>query len=324
MIRRLARALVLATIAATAFALPAGAQTGSEPIRIVFPFAAGGSGDALARLLAEHLRTSLNVAVIVENRTGAQGRIGVQAVRAAAPDGKTLLLTPVAPMSIYQHVYKSLPYDPIADFQPLSQVATFDFAIAVGPQVPAKSLKELVDWLKANPAQGSYGIPAAGSLPHFFGALFGKTSGLDLRHVGYRGSAAALTDLIAGQLPIVVTTTADLLEQHKAGHIRMLATSDRQRSPFLPDIPTFKEAGYDIVGTGWYGVFAPVGLAPDLVEKLSAALAAGVRSPQIKERLLAVGLLPTGTTAAELGRIQRADSELWAPAVKASGFVPDQ
>jgi tripartite-type tricarboxylate transporter receptor subunit TctC len=324
MIATLARALLLAALAAAALALPAHAQTGAAPIRIVFPFAAGGSGDALARLLAEHLRTSLDTPVIVENRTGAQGRIGVQAVKAAAPDGKTLLLTPVAPMSIYQHVYKSLAYDPIADFQPLSQVATFDFAIAVGPQVPAKSIKELVAWLRANPAQGSYGIPAAGSLPHFFGALFAKTSGLDLRHVGYRGSAASLIDLIAGQIPIVVTTTADLLEQHKAGKIRMLATSDRQRSPFVPDIPTFKEAGYDIVGTGWYGFFAPAGIKADLVEKLSGALAAGVRTPQIKQRLLAVGLLPTGTTAAELARIQKSDSELWAPAVKASGFSSDQ
>src|SRR5262245_32502862 len=236
---------------------PASAQIGEQPVRIVFPFAAGGSGDALARLLAEHLRAALNQPVIVENRTGAQGRIGVQAVKAAAADGKTLLLTPVAPMSIYQHVYKSLAYDPVADFEPLSQVATFDFAIAVGPQVPARSLKELADWLKANPAQGSYGIPAAGSLPHFFGVLFGKAAGLDLRHVGYRGSAAALIDLIAGQLPIVVTTTADLLEQHKAERIRVLATSDQQRSPFLVNIPTFKEAGYDIAGTGWYGVFAP-------------------------------------------------------------------
>jgi tripartite-type tricarboxylate transporter receptor subunit TctC len=324
MIRQLARALALAILAVSVLALPARSQTGAEPIRIVFPFAAGGSGDALARLLAEHLRVALNTAVIVENRTGAQGRIGVQAVKAAAPDGKTLLLTPVAPMSIYQHVYKALPYDPIADFQPLSQVATFDFALAVGPQITAKSLKELVAWAKANPSRSNYGIPAAGSLPHFFGVLFGRAAGLDLRHVSYRGSAAALTDLLAGQLPIVVTTTADLLEQHRAGRIRVLATSDRQRSPFLPDIPTFKEAGYDILGTGWYGVFAPAGLAPERVETLSAALAAGVRQPKIKERLLALGLQPTGTTAAEFGRIQKADSELWAPAVKASGFSPDQ
>jgi tripartite-type tricarboxylate transporter receptor subunit TctC len=323
MIRKLARALLLATLGVAIFTLPAGAQS-ADTVRIVFPFAAGGSGDTLARLLAEHLRVALQAPVIVENRTGAQGRIGVQAVRTAAPDGKTLLLTPVAPMSVYQHVYKSLGYDPITDFQPLSQVATFDFAIAVGPQAPAKSLSELVAWVKANPDKGSYGIPAAGSLPHFFGVLFGRTAGLDLRHVGYRGSAAALTDLIAGQLPIVVTTTADLLEQHKSGRIRVLATSDRQRSPFLPDVPTFKEAGYDILGTGWYGVFAPAGLPPAQVEKLSAVLAAGVRQPKTRERLLAIGLQPTGTTAAEFARIQKADSELWAPAVRASGFTPAQ
>ena len=324
MFRHLLRALALASLAAAVFALPVHAQGGAEPIRIVFPFAAGGSGDALARLLAEYLRVALSSPVIVENRTGAQGRLGMQAVKAAAPDGKTILLTPIAPMSVYQHVYKSLAYDPIADFQPLSQVATFDFALAVGPQVPAKSLKELVDWVKANPAQGSYGIPAAGSLPHFFGVLFANTAGLDLRHVGYRGSAAALIDLVAGQLPIVVTTTADLLEQHKAARIRVLATSDRQRSPFLPDIPTFKEAGYNIAGTGWYGVYAPAKTLPETVEKLGTALAAAVRSPQVRERLLAVGLQPTGTTAAELSKIQKADSELWAPAVKASGFTPEQ
>src|SRR5262245_48481293 len=153
-------------------AAPARAQIGREPVRIVFPFAAGGSGDALARLIAEHLRIALDQPVIVENRAGAQGRIGVQAVKAAAPDGKTLLLTPVAPMSVYAHVYKSLAYDPIGDFQPVSQVATFDFGLAVGPEVPANSLKELVDWVKANPSQGSYGTPAAGTLPHFFAVSF--------------------------------------------------------------------------------------------------------------------------------------------------------
>jgi len=245
-------------------------------------------------------------------------------VKAAAPDGKTLLLTPVAPMSVYQHVYKSLAYDPIGDFQPVSQIATFDFGLAVGPQVPAKSLAELVDWVKANPTQGSYGTPAAGTLPHFFAVSFARAAGLDLRHVGYRGSAAALADLVGGQIPIVVTTTSDLLEQHKAGRIRVLATSDRQRSPFLPDLPTFKEAGYDIQGTGWYGVFVPAKTPSAVVERLNTAIVAAVQTPAVKERLLVFGLQPTGTSAAELGRIQKADSELWAPAVKASGFTPEQ
>jgi tripartite-type tricarboxylate transporter receptor subunit TctC len=323
MIQTLARILAAAVTlaAATCGAL---AQMGEQPVRIVFPFAAGGSGDALARLIAEHLRTVLNQPVIVEDRTGAQGRLGVQAVKAAAPDGNTILLTPVAPMSVYQHVYKALAYDPIADFAPVSQVATFDFAVAVAPQVPAASLKELVAWVRANPAQGSYGTPGAGTLPHFLAVSFAKAASLDLRHVGYRGSAAAMTDLVGGQIPIVVTTTSDVLESHKAGRIKVLATSAAGRSPFLPEVPTLKEAGFDLVASGWYGVFAPAGTPEAVVARLSAGVAGAVRSPQVKERLLAFGLVPTGTTAAELGRIQKADSELWAPAVKASGFTPEQ
>lgn len=314
---------IAAILLAAVIVQPAAAQTGG-PVRLIFPFGAGGSGDGLARLMAEHLRVALSETVIVENRTGAQGRLGVQAVKAAAPDGKTILLTPVAPMSVYQHVYTALAYDPIKDFEPISQVATYEFSLAVAEQVPAKSLKELVAWVKANPAQGTYGTPAAGSLPHFFAVSFARAANLDLRHVGYRGSAAAMTDLVAGQIPIVVTTTSDVLEQHKAGRIRVLATSDRVRSAFLPDIPTFKEAGYDIQGTGWYGVFAPAGTPATIVDRYSKVLVAAVKTKEVKERLIAFGLQPTGTTAAELGRIQKADSALWAPAVKASGFQPKQ
>ncbi len=328
MMRRPMLALT-AIVAAGAFAvataaLSPGHAQGGDTARIIFPFAAGGSGDALARLLAEHMRTALNQPVIVESRTGAQGRLGVVAVKGAEPDGKTMLITPVAPMSVYQHVYKALLYDPIADFEPISQVATFDFAIAVGPQVPVKSLKELVEWVKANPAQGNYGTPGAGTLPHFFAVSFARKAGLDLRHVSYRGSAPTLTDLVGGQISMVVTTTSDLLEHYKAGRIKVLASSDKKRSPFMPDVPTFKEAGYDIEGSGWYGLFAPAKTPADVVARLNAAAVAAVQQPQVKERLLALGLVPTGTSAAELGRIQKADSELWAPAVKASGFTPEQ
>lgn len=321
--RTLLRTAALGTAAALS-SHKAWAQLGGEPTRIIFPFAAGGSGDAIARLIADQMRISLKETVIVENRTGAQGRIGVQDVKKAAPDGKTLLITPVAPMSIYQLVYKNLSYDPVADFVPLSQVATFDFALAVGPQVPAHNLKELVAWLKANPKQGNFGTPGAGTLPHFFGVTFGKAAGVDLRHVGYRGSAAALTDLMGGQIPIEVTTSSDLIKQHKAGAIRILATSGAKRSPFVPEVPTFKAAGYDIVGEGWYGMFAPAKTPPDVAEKLSKAIAAAVQMPAVKDKLLAFGLVPTGTSGAELGRIQKADTALWAPAVKASGYTPQQ
>jgi len=327
---RVERRAVLGGLVYTAFARiallsnQAHAQSREQPLRLVFPFAAGGSGDALARLLADHIRTGLGVSVIVENKTGAAGRIGVQAVKGAPPDGNTILLTPIAPVAVYQHVYDPLGYDPVADFEPLAQVATFEFAVAVGPQVPAKTLKELVDWVRANPGAANYATPAAGTLPHFFAVSFARASNLDLRHVGYRGSAAALTDLVGGQISMVFTTTSDLLEMHKAGRIRILATSDQQRSPLLPDIPTFKEEGYAIQGTAWYAMYAPAKTPADIVARLNEVIVAALRRPELKERLLALGLYATGTSPDELAKIQKADSQLWAPAIKASGFTPQQ
>jgi tripartite-type tricarboxylate transporter receptor subunit TctC len=300
------------------------AQIGEQPIRIIFPFAAGGSGDTVARLIADKMRSALNRPVIVENRTGADGRIGVRLVKDAAPDGNTLLLTPIAPLAIYQHVYPKLDYDPIADFAPLAQLGTYDFGIAVGPQVDAKTLKDLIAWAKANPSEANYAIPAAGTLPHFLGVLLARAAKIDLRPVPYRGSAAGLADAVAGHIAMIITTTSDLAQMHKAGRIRVLATSDKARSPFLPEVPTFREAGYDLVATGWYGMFVPAKTPPDVVARLNKVIADAVRSPDVKERLLTFGLQPTGTSAAEFAAIQKADSAQWAPAVKASGFTPDE
>lgn len=312
----------LVGLALAGFALsPAQGQLGEQTIRIIFPFAAGGSGDALSRLIADKMQAALKRNVIVESRTGGAGRIGVLAVKNAAPDGTTLLITPIAPMSVYQHSYKSLDYDPINDFAAVSQVATFDFGIAVHPQLGVSSLKELVAWCKANPAKANFGIPAAGSLPHFLGIMFGRAAGIDLKQVAYRGSAAALRDLIAGHIPMMVTTTSDLVQSHKAGKIRMLATSDKQRSPFVPDVPTFREAGYDLQATSWYGMFAPAKTPRETIDRYSRVVAEAVRAPDVGAKLRAFGLTPTGTTAAELARIQKDDAALWGPAVKASGFT---
>jgi tripartite-type tricarboxylate transporter receptor subunit TctC len=291
-----------------------------EPIRFIFPFAAGGSGDAIVRIVAEKMRTRLDRPVIVESRTGGAGRVGVTAVKHASPDGSTLLFTPIAPLAVYQHVYRTLDYDPFTDFVPVAQVGTFDFGVAVGTGGP-KSLQEFVVWAKANPAQANYGIPAIGTLPHFLGVMFSRAANIDLRQVPYRGSAPALTDLIGGQLPILVTTTSDLAEAHKADRIRVLATSGSARSPFLPDVPTFREAGYDLEASGWYGIFAPAKTPPDVIARLSQAVVAAVHAPDVKERLLAAGLQPTGTAAEEFARIQKANAEFWGQAVKASGFV---
>ncbi len=318
-------ASALFAAAAAGLTIPAHAQFGGEqPIRIIFPFTGGGTGDALARLVADKMRAELNRPVIVENRTGAGGRIGVNAVKNAEPDGTTLLMVPIAPVAVYQLVYKNLEYDPFTDLVPLAQLGTFDFGIAVGPKVPAKSLKELVAWAKANPNEANYGTPAAGTLPHFLAALFGERAGIDFRHVTYKGSAGALTDLIGGQIAVVVTTTADLMEMHKGGKLRVLATSNAQRSKFLPDIPTFREVGFDLQATGWYGMFAPAKTPPDVVERLNKAIVNAIKSPDVSERMLTFAIEPTGTSAAELGAIMKRDAAFWAPAVKASGFTPDK
>lgn len=308
----------------SALTAPAQAQIGEQPIRIIFPFGAGGSGDALSRLIAEKLRAGLNRPVIVENRSGAAGRIGVQAVKSAAPDGMTLLLTPIAPVAVYQHVYKSLGYDPLTDFESVAQVGTFDFGIAVGPKVPVKSLKELVAWAKANPNEANYATPGAGTLPHFLAVLFGQRAGLDLRHVSYRGSAPALTDLVGGQLPMIVTTLSDMTEMHKAGRIKVLAVSGAKRSQFMPEVPTLAEEGYDISATGWYGLFVPAKTPPDFIEKVNRIVVDAIKSPDVSERMLTMGLQPTGTSAAEMAAIQKRDSAFWAPAVQASGFKAEE
>jgi len=313
-----------AMLAATIFACPLHAQIGEQPIRIIFPFTAGGSGDAAARLIADNMRTALNRPVIVENRPGADGRIGVRAVKEAVPDGNTLLLTPIAPISVYQYVYTHLDYDPINDFIPIAEVGTFDFGIAVGPQMEAKTLKDLVAWAKANPSQANFAIPAAGTLPNFLGVMFARAANIDLRAVPYHGSAAGLADLIAGHIPIEITTTADLVQMHKDGRIRVLATSGKERSPFLPEVPTLRESGYDLAATGWYGMFAPAKTPPEVVDRLNNAIIDAVRSPEFKDRMLAFGLQPTGTSAAAFAKIVEYDSELWAPAIKASGFKPHE
>jgi tripartite-type tricarboxylate transporter receptor subunit TctC len=314
----------LAIVVVSLFAAPLHAQVGEQPIRIIFPFAPGGSGDTVARLIANKMSDALKRPVIIENRTGADGRIGVRAVKDAAPDGDTLLLTPIAPMAIYQHVYAHLDYDPINDFAPLSELGTFDFGIAVGPQLNVKTLKDLVDWAKANPSDANYAIPGTGTLPHFLGTMFGRIAGIDLRAVPYHGSAAGLTDLVAGHIPIEITTTADLVQMAEAGRIRVLATSNAGRSPFLPNVPTLREAGYNLIATGWYGMFAPAKTPPDVIAKLNKVIVDAVRSPDVEHRFLAFGLQPTGTSAAAFADIQKDDSEKWAPAVKASGFKPDE
>jgi tripartite-type tricarboxylate transporter receptor subunit TctC len=315
--------IALAATLALAVTDHAAAQIGESPIRIVIPYPAGGVGDTAARMIAESMRARLNRPVIVENKPGAAGRIGVQSVKEAPADGTVLLFTPIAPMALFPHVYDNLAYDPARDFQPITQIGTFDLAVAVGAHVPAKDLNDLVKWLKANPAQAAYGTPAAGSLPHFFAVLFARHAGIDLRHVAYKGNPQAITDLIGGHLPMHFTSTQDLVEAHKAGRIRVLATSGRERSTALPEVPTFTESGYGIRGEGWYGIYAPAKTPAEVVAQLNRAVVEAVRTDEFGKRLTPLGVQTTGTSPEEFSRIQKSDSELWGPVVKASGFKPE-
>ena len=195
--------------------------------------------------------------------------------------------------------------------------------MAVGANVPVRNLKELVDWLKTHPDQAAYGTPAAGSLPHFFAVLFARAAGLDLRHVTYKGNSQAITDLIGGHLSMHFTSTQDLVEAHKAGRIRVLATSGRERSTALPEVPTFTESGYAIRGEGWHGIYVPARTPVEVVAQLNQAVVEAVRTAEFSKRLTPLGVQPTGTSAEEFSRIQKSDSELWGPVVKASGFKPE-
>jgi len=309
------------TVALAGSAKFANAQ-GGNTIRIIFPYAAGGSGDATIRLIADKMQASLNQPVVVENRTGGAGRIGVSAVKNAPPDGLTLLYTPFAAVTIYPFVYKTLEYDPFTDLRPVAQICTFDFGLAIGPSVPAKTPKELVG-LKANPDKAQFGSPGAGALPHFFGLMFGKAAGIEMTHIAYKGGTPAIADLLGGQIPMVSSTASEFLDLHQAGKLRVIATSDVERSLGFPDVPTFKESGIDIVGTSWYGMFAPAKTPDDVVARLNKAIVDAVKSPDVAKRLIGFGLNPTGTSPDELGRIQKAHAALWKPVIEASGFTAD-
>lgn len=301
----------------------ASAQT-QKTIKVIYPFAAGSGGDALARIVADRISAGLSVATIVENRTGAAGRIGAKAVVGAEPDGATLLFTPNPPVSIYPHSYPALEYDPVRDLTPISLIATFDVGLAVSSQTSINTIKELIAWAKENPAQANYGSPGAGGLGHFFAVMFAKAAAIDLRHVSYRGSGAVMTDLIGGQIPMAVVPLGDAMELHKAGRARVLAVSGGQRSPLLPAVPTFKESGVMIEGQGWYGLYAPAKTPADTIERINKAVVASIAAEEVKEKIRKLNLVPRTSSPAELAAFQIADSNLWAPAVKASGFTPQQ
>jgi len=318
--RRLSRWLTVAL--GVALAATAQAQT-EKPVRIVVGFPAGATLDSLARQVAEKLRVSLNQPVIVENRTGAAGRLAAEFVKGQPGDGMTLLMTPVANMAIMPHSHKGLRYDPFRDFVPVSHVANFQIAFAVGPAVPSQTLRDYVALVKKDPKAGNYASAAAGSIPHFLGVMFARTAGIELTHVPYKGTAPALTDLVGGQIAAAVMTVPDIAQLQRAGKVRALAVAGTRRSAALPDVPTFKEQGYDLEGSGWYAVFAPASTPKETVDRLSRLVAQATQTPEVRAFIEKGGMEATGTTPAELAAMLKADYDRWGPVIKASGFTSE-
>jgi len=305
------------------FCCQAVAQDGA--LRIVLGYPAGASSDILTRLLAEEMRKGLGRPVIVENRPGAGGIVGTEAVKGAPKDGNTILLTPTATMAIFPHSYAgSLRYDPFADFAPVAHIASFQLGLGVGEAVPARSLKDYVELVKREPKAGYYASAAAGSIPHFLGVMFGRAAGIEMVHVPYKGTAPALQALTAGEISAISTVVADIATLVKSGKARLLATAGKKRSPDFPDVPTFREQGYELDGESWYALFAPAGTPPAALERLTAAAVQAVREPALNARIRAMGLEPTGLGAKELGAVLRADYDKWGPVIRASGFRPSQ
>ena len=312
--KRLACALAAALLSCSAHA-----QQGT--IRILVGFPAGASLDVMTRMVAEKMQVSLGQSVIVENRTGAAGQIAMAALKSSPADGSVLVMTPLVTVVTAPHIQK-LPYDPFKDFVPVAHAANFLFSFAMGPATPAKDLKTYVGLVKQDPKYANYASAATGSLPHFFSLLFAEKAGVKLNHIGYRGTANAMTDLLGGQIAAFMGTVADVAPQHNAGKIVAVATSGATRSRHLPDVPTFKELGYNIEGAGWYAAYAPAKTPPAVIDRLSKAIIAALKESDLREKLDNFGMEPTGLGPAELARIHRRDYDQWGPVIKASGFKP--
>ena len=292
-------------------------------VKILVGFPAGAGLDTMTRLVADKMRVKLGQPVVVENRPGAAGQIVMTALKTAPPDGLTLVMTPLVTVVTAPHVYPKLPYDAFADFAPVAHAANFLFAFIVGPNVPANNLADYVALVKKDPRYGNYASAGMGSLPHFFSLLFADSAGIQVNHIGYKGTAPAMTDLAGGQIAGFMGTVSDVAGQHKAGKMRAIATSGAKRARELPDVPTFREQGYNIEGNGWYAAYAPARTPKADVDRLAAAIIEGLHAPDVHEKLAALGMEPTGLGPAELAKIHRADYDKWGPIIKASGFKPD-
>lgn len=315
-----------ASAAALAWVGRAGAQQPfpAKPVTMVVPFPAGGSTDIVGRLVAKSMGGAMGHNVIVENRGGAGGTVGANAVAKATPDGYTILLATVATHALNPSMGKGVPYDPVKDFAPISLLVIVPNVLVVNPSFPAKDVQELIAILKKEPGRYSYASSGNGTPLHLSGELFKTMAGVDMAHVPYRGSGPALIDVIGGQVPIMFDVLGSASGHIRSGKLRALAVTTAERVPTLPDVPTMAEAGLPGYETyTWNALFAPAGTAPDIVARLNAEANRAIMEPEIKARLAEIGAVVVGTTPEQLGDHVRAELAKWAPIIRATGAQVD-
>ena len=317
---------LLRLILAIALLATTGASIAQDKtLRIVLGYPPGASSDTLSRLLADRMRPLLGQAVIVENKPGGGGIVGNESVKAAPPDGSTILLTPVATMAAFPHSHgASLRYDPFKDFEPVAHLTNFQLSLVLNAELPARNVAEYIALVRKDPKMGDYASAAAGSLPHYFGVLFAKSAGIEMTHIPYKGTGPALQALAGGEVKAAMFVLSDALTLVRSGKARVVAVSGGIRSALAPEVPTFKELGYAIEGNGWYALFAPAKTPRETIERYAKAAIDVIRSPDMKQRLEQMGLEPTGLGPVELAAILKSDYDKWGPVIRASGFKPTQ
>lgn len=331
MSHRVSRRATLVALAAATVAAPAFAQGSwpAKPVTIVVPFAPGGTTDLLARALAPELSRAFGQAFVVDNKAGAGGNVGAGVVAKAAPDGYTLLMGTVGTHGINRALYEKLPYDPIKDFVPVTLVAGVPNVMVMNADkarsMGINSVRDFIRYAKANPGKLNMASSGNGTSIHLAGELFKNMAGVYMVHFPYRGSGPALLDMVSGNMDVMFDNLPSSMPQIKAGKLKALAVTSTQRSAALPDVPTIEEAaglkGFD--ATSWFGLLAPAGTPPEIVNRLQQEVAKALKAPAINEKLVAQGAIPSGNTPAEFARHIDAEHRKWAQVVKVSGAKVD-
>jgi tripartite-type tricarboxylate transporter receptor subunit TctC len=315
--------LFAAALASLSFG-PALAQSyPAKPIRLIVPYAPGGGVDIVARTVGQELGKRINQPIVVENRTGAGGNIGSEAVAKAPPDGYTLLMASPA-NTINSSLYTKMPYDPLRELVPIALIASVPTVLLANRSLPVQTVKQLVALAKARPGALTYGSGGSGTTEHLAGEMFKSSAGIDMLHVPYKGGAQVMTDLMGGQIALMFVNQLAALPQIKADKVKALGVASGERSPALPDVPTFAEAGFpDFKVSVWWGVMGPGGLSKDVVAQLNREIVAALASPEMKERLQSMSARPIGGTPAEFAAFFTDETTRWARVVKASGAKVD-